>query len=131
MTVVDSSAIVAILLQEPDALTYASVLEREEPLLISAATIAEIGIVAVRRGGQPLLRDLERVMEETPFEIAPLTAERAQAAIAAYARFGRGVGNPACLNYGDCFSYALAKEVNQPLLFKGANFSRTDLKSAL
>ena len=128
--IVDTSAVVAILFQEPDARRFAEHLAREEPLLISAATLVEIGIVALRHGGQRLLVDAMRIVEESAMQVAPVTAERAQSAIAAYGRFGRGVGCPACLTFGDCFAYALAKETNQPLLFKGADFSRTDVKAA-
>jgi ribonuclease VapC len=129
--IVDTSAVVAILIQEPDARIYADCLEQERPLRISAATLVEIGIVALRRGGEPLLSAAVRIVEESGIEVAPVTAERARSAIAAYGSFGRGVGRPACLTFGDCFSYALAKETSEPLLYKGDDFAKTDVRSAL
>jgi len=131
VTIVETSAILTILLQEPEAPSFAAYLEAEDELLISAATVTEAGIVALRRGGYPLFRDFERILQEVPMEVAPLTAARSRAAIEAYARYGLAIGRPPCLNFGDCFSYALAKEVNKPLLYKGDDFAKTDIRSAL
>jgi len=129
--VVDSSAIVAILRQEPEAGQFANVLEGDDQRLMSAATMTELGVVALRRGGQPLARELDRLFVEVDFVIMPVTEDRARAAIQAYATYGRAIGKPPCLNFGDCFSYALARELDAPLLYKGDDFSQTDIRSAL
>ena len=131
MTVVDTSAVFAILFQEPEADTYEEAVERSRDLHVSAATLVEMGVVALGRGGPPLLAELEAMLEDAIVEVVPLTGSQARRAIAGFARYGRGIGRPRCLNFGDCFSYALAKELDEPLLYKGSDFSQTDVRSAL
>ena len=129
MTVADSSAFIAILLQEPDADRFAQALT--EPATISAATLVELAAVCLRRGGVALLDQMQVLIQEASVVVVPLTADMAGTAIDCYRRYGRGIGRPACLNFGDCFSYALAKTLDEPLLYKGDDFARTDIRSAL
>jgi ribonuclease VapC len=131
VTVVDTSAIFAILLQEPDAHRYSRAVEDDLNPAISSASWLEASAVALRRGGSPLLRELQNLIENSAFDIVPFTSTHAQIAIEAYRRYGRGVGRPGCLNFGDCFSYALAKSLDEPLLYKGDDFAKTDIRSAL
>jgi ribonuclease VapC len=129
--VVDTSALFAVLLREPDSHIYAEAIEAEAHPRIAAATLVEAGAVALGRGGFLLLQELELLILESEFEIISFSAQHAQIATEAYRRYGRGIGNPACLNMGDCFSYALARALDQPLLYKGDDFARTDIRSAL
>ena len=97
---------------------------------MSAATYVEAGIVADTRG--PLLgRALDEVLADFDIEVEPLTAEQARIARQAYRDYGRGSGHAANLNFGDCFSYALAAAEREPLLFVGDDFGHTDIRSAL
>ena len=127
--VVDSSAVVAILLREPEARVFAECIGSQSDPVMSAASYVEVAIVARSRGqvGRALV---DATLERVGIEVIPVSAAQARLAADAFARFGRG-RHPARLNYGDCFVYALAKERNEPLLFKGSDFSRTDLASAL
>jgi len=129
--IVDSSAIAAILLAEPDAASFAAAMEQSESRKISAATFVEIAIVVDGRNDPTLSGIFDNFIEHLDLEIVPLTASQARLARAAHAVYGRGRGHPARLNYGDCFAYALAKETGEPLLFKGRDFALTDLKPAL
>jgi ribonuclease VapC len=131
VSVVDTSALFAVLQQEPDALRYSQAIERDPEPAMSAATLLEAGAIALGRGGAPLLSALRKLFSESGVEIIPFDAGQAVMAIEAYRRYGRGVGRPGCLNLGDCFSYALAKARAEPLLFKGNDFARTDVQSAL
>lgn len=131
MTVVDSSAVMAVLLQEPDAEAYARAMQDLAPLILSAGTLVELGAVALGRGGEALANDLYVLIEEADMEIVPVSLGDARAAIDGFARFGKGIGRPACLNLGDCFAYGLAKSRGEPLLFKGDDFRRTDIVPAL
>jgi ribonuclease VapC len=129
MTVADSSAFMAILLQEPDADRFARALT-DSPS-ISAATLVELGAVCMRRGGVALLEQMQVLVHEASVVVVPLTTDVGRTAIDGYRRYGLGIGKPACLNFGDCFSYALAKALDEPLLYKGDDFARTDVRSAL
>jgi ribonuclease VapC len=131
VTVVDTSAVMAVLLQEADAEAYARAMQDLAPLVLSAGTLVELGVVALRRGGEALANDLHALIEEADVEVVPVSGSDARMAIDAYARYGKGVGRPLCLNYGDCFAYALARNRDEPLLFKGDDFARTDLTPAL
>lgn len=124
--VIDTSAIIAILAQEDDAEALASAIQRDETRLLSVATLTEAGIVMTALFGEGGAADLDELIEQMQVEIVPLTEEHARLAREAFARFGKG-RHPARLNLGDCFSYALAKASGHPLLFKGNDFSRTDL----
>ncbi len=129
--VVDTSALLAILLAEPDASKYAQPIEAELRPLIGSPTLVEASAVALGRGGSSLLHQLRLIVRKADFDIVAFSAQHAEIAAEAYQRYGRGVGDPACLNMGDCFSYALARALDEPLLYKGEDFSRTDIRSAL
>ncbi len=127
MIVVDTSALMAILLNEPDADSCAAALQSEAEILISAGTAAEAYIVAGRRG---LGDEMERLVEGLGFQIIDVTATMSVRIAKAYAKWGKGA-HPAALNFGDCFAYALAEQRNCPLLFVGSDFAQTDLEPAL
>jgi len=124
--VVDTSALMAIVLDEPEADRCMRILEAADELTISAATVAEALIVAGRRNVGP---EVESLIAGLGFTIAPLTAPGARRVARAYARWGKGV-HPAGLNLGDCFAYAEARDNACALLYVGDDFSRTDLEAA-
>lgn len=126
MIVVDTSALMAILLDETEADRCADVLEAEDQILISAGTLAEALIVAQRRN---LKAEMEQLIAGLGFEIISVTAATAQNAAQAYGIWGKGL-HPAGLNFGDCFAYALATERGYRLLYIGEDFSKTDLQRA-
>lgn len=130
MIVVDTSALIAILDREPDAALYAEAIAEADSPLISAATLLELHIVMLNRRGARAAQIVDRLIQDAGFQIEYFTAQHLELAREAYARYGKG-RNSAGLNYGDCFSYALAKATGLPLLFKGEDFSKTDLPSAL
>jgi ribonuclease VapC len=121
--VVDTSALMAVVLDEPDAEACSDVLASEADILISAATLAEALIVAGRRQIGDLM---ERLVDGLGCEVIFVTHADAVRVAEAYARWGKGI-HPAGLNYGDCFAYALARHRGCPLLFVGDDFSRTDI----
>ena len=127
MIAVDTSALMAILLDEPEAEACATALQTADRLLISAATVAEALIVAARRD---LGEEMTRLIEGLGFEIVSVTPAAARRIAVAYGRWGKGV-HPAALNWGDCFAYELAEEHGCPLLFVGADFAATDIVGAL
>jgi ribonuclease VapC len=124
--VVDTSALLAILQDEPERRSFNEALESADSRLVSVATLVEISIIIESRYGAEGLRDLDLLIERAGIELVPVDVEQARAARSAYSRFGKG-RHPAALNFGDCFSYALARVLGEPLLFKGDDFSRTDL----
>ena len=128
--VADTSAFMAILKNEPDADDFRSTLLEADKVLISAATAVEMHIVITARLGEPGILRLNRLLSHPLFEIVDLDQAQMIIANLAYERFGKG-RHPAKLNYGDLFSYALAKHRNLPLLFKGNDFSKTDILSCL
>jgi ribonuclease VapC len=130
MIVVDTSALIAILGKEPDAALYAEAIAEADTPLISAATLLELHIVMLNRHGASAARVVDRLIQDAAFQIENFTAQHFELAREAYARYGKGK-NVAGLNYGDCFSYALAKATGLPLLFKGQDFSKTDLLAVL
>ena len=127
MIVVDSSALIAILMSEPEGLACQNLLTRQNKLLMSAGTLSEVLIVA---GGHGLGDELKALIDQCAIEVIALTSDLAQRVASAYAIWGKGY-HPARLNMGDCFAYALAKERGCPLLFVGNDFSQTDIESAL
>lgn len=127
MIVVDTSALLAILKNEPQADACQRALASAETILISAPTFTEAMIVAGPKG---LLIPLNRLLDDVAAECVVLTETGAKDAAAAYAIWGKGI-HPAGLNFGDCFAYALARERNCPLLFVGDDFSRTDIVGAI
>lgn len=130
MIVVDTSALIAILDREPDAALYAEAIAEADSPLVSAATLLELHIVMLNRHGGRAGQLVDRLIQDAGFQIEYFTAQHLELAREAYARYGKGRNN-AGLNYGDCFSYALAKAAGLPLLFKGSDFSKTDLVAAL
>jgi ribonuclease VapC len=129
--IVDTSALVAILRYEPERLSFAQLLDEAPCLRMSAASYLELSIVIDSRKDAVLSREIDELIERFNIEIEPVTAEQAHIARAAYRDYGRGSGHPANLNFGDCFSYALARAKRETILFKGANFIHTDLRSAV
>ena len=127
MIAVDTSALMAIVLNEERAEACMTALAKEDGLLISAATMAEALIVAARRGAGD---EMTRLLDGLGFEVVTVTPAVARRVAAAYARWGRGARS-AGLNFGDCFAYDIARENSCPLLFVGEDFSRTDIESAL
>lgn len=128
--IVDTSAIMAILRREPDAPAFGAALAREPRAAISAATLVELCMVAESRAGAAMWAEIETLMADAAIEVAPFTAEQAALAREGWRRFGKG-RHPAGLNLGDCFAYALARQRDEPLLFKGDNFARTDVRRAV
>ncbi len=128
--VVDTSALVSILLREADADLFNRTLADAPIRLMSAVTRVELSFVIEERYGDRGRADVERLLNAARIEIAAVTPQQAEIAIDAFRRFGRG-RHRAALNIGDCFSYALAKAIDQPLLFKGDDFNRTDIRPAL
>jgi ribonuclease VapC len=126
--VIDSSAIIAILLGEPEAGDLARQIERASPRLMSAASLVEASLVMETRKGEAAGRELDLLIYRAGIEIVSVDHEQAELARVAWRRFGKG-RHPAGLNFGDCFSYALAKATGAPLLFKGDDFTQTDLVS--
>ena len=131
MIAVDTSAIVAIVFGEPEREAFHKVIQQSERALISTVSIVEARMVVHGRRGQRAVLLLDDLLRLPVFDhIAPGQAET-DAAYSAFVIFGKGSGHPACLNFGDVFSYALAKVRGLPLLYKGDDFSQTDIPSAL
>lgn len=128
--VVDTSALIAILNAEPEARTFAAALAGASVCRISAASFVEAGLVARRDPTGAWRQAVEQLVADYAIRIEPVTERQARAALDAYDRFGKGTGHPAGLNYGDCFSYALASGTGEPLLFKGDDFAATDVVPA-
>lgn len=129
--VIDTSAIISVLLHEPDADAFRIYLDRTAFPMISAATLHEAYCVSVRGKFPQKARQIDEFLSLVEPEIVPFDLQQLIAARDAYSRYGRGSGNSAVLNMGDCFAYALAKTRNIPLLFKGDDFVHTDIEPAL
>lgn len=125
-----SSAILAIVLQEPGWNRFIDVIVANSERRMSVANWFEATMVVDRRGDPLAIARLEDFFREADIELLPVTHSQAILARVAWNRYGRGV-HPAKLNYGDCFAYALAREAREPLLFKGADFAQTDIEPAL
>ena len=129
--IVDTSAIIAVLFGEVDARKYArAIADADSCRMSAAATLVEASIVVDAQTKNSGGRQLDAFIRRAGIAIEPFTEEQAQIARQAYADFGKG-RHPAGLNYGDCFSYALAKTTGEPLLFKGADFPKTDIDAAV
>ncbi len=126
---IDTSALIAVILDEPDASSIMSVIAAQDRVLLTAANWLETQIVVSVRARERL-GTLHALMDAIPHEIVPVTAALADATFIAFTRYGKGQ-HPAALNFGDCFSYALARVRAIPLLFKGDDFSRTDVQTAV
>lgn len=129
--VIDSSAFIAILANEPQAESLMSALDAADSVLVSAATLHESFCVAGREALVDGRQRLERMLGLVTPSIEPFDEEQLVAAREAYVRYGRGSRHRAGLNMGDCFAYALAKSRNLPLLFKGDDFIHTDVEPVL
>ena len=129
--IVDSSALVAILKREPERAAFSALLETTLDVSISAATYFETGIVIDSLREPAMSRMLDDLIEVSGIIIEPVTVAQASIARQAYRDYGRGSGHPANLNFGDCFTYALAREKREPVLWKGDDFGHTDLRPAL
>jgi ribonuclease VapC len=127
--VIDSSALVAILFDEGESEEFRVSIADGWPRLLSAASHVEASILMFARKGQPGLGALDALVARYKIEVVPVTKEQAMLARGAFISYGRG-NHRARLNFGDCFSYALSKEENEPLLFKGEDFAKTDVLKA-
>jgi ribonuclease VapC len=124
--VIDTSAVVAVLLNETNAAWVARAIEASSPRLLSAANLLEASIVIESRKGEAGGRELDLLLYRSAIEVVAVDQDQAEIARLAWRRFGKG-RHPAGLSYGDCFAYALAKTRRLPLLYQGDDFSRTDL----
>ena len=128
--IIDTSAIIAILHDEPEAETYFQAINDAAMRRMSAATYFEAAIVIDVNRDPILSRRLDEIVRDAAIAIEPVTFNQVQIAREAYRDYGRRSGHPARLNFGDCFAYALAKDMGEALLFKGEDFSRTDVAVA-
>jgi ribonuclease VapC len=129
--VVDTSAIVSVAFAEPERADFLAVIERADRVLISSVSVVEARMVVHARRGERAVVLLDNFFGLPMFEIVPPGHQEMNAAYAAFVAFGKGSGHPAALNFGDVFSYALAKVRGLPLLYKGTDFSETDITDAL
>lgn len=129
--VIDTSAIVAISRQEPEAAAFSKLLEQTPGKLMATPTYLECAFVMAGIAPTKGLTFLEGIVSDTLITLVPFGTAELDAAIEARLKFSRGSGHPAKLNFGDCFAYALAKTRNLPLLFKGDDFVHTDIEPAL
>ena len=127
--IVDASAVVAVLWAEPDAKRYTDALEDSPRSRMSVVNFLEAAMVLESRGGPATARELDHFIERARIELTPVTVRQAELARDAWRRFGKG-RRPRGLNLGDCLAYALAADTGEPLLFKGDDFTRTDVVAA-
>jgi ribonuclease VapC len=127
--VIDPSALLAILQDEPERRAFNESIEAASQRYLSTASFVELSIVVEARWGAEGIRDLDLFLATAGIDLVALDAAQARHAREGFRRFGKG-RHPASLNLGDCFSYALARVLDEPLLFKGDDFSRTDLRPA-
>ena len=127
--IVDSSAVIAILQGEPEAQSFADAIENAKVRQMSIANWVECCTVMESRRGADGLRDLDRFIGRARIQLVPVDMEQGLLAREGFSRFGKG-RHPAALNYGDCFAYALARHLREPLLCKGHDFPKTDIPLA-
>lgn len=127
--VIDTSAVLAILQNEPERRAFNELIEKAPTRSMSVPSWVEASMVLQSRFGAEGMRDLDRLVETARIEIVPVDQEQGEEAREAFRRFGKG-RHAAGLNFGDCFSYGLAKSLGQPLLFKGNDFTETDIQAA-
>ena len=125
--VIDTSALLAIFFAEPERKTFLDLVIGSERRLISAASVLETAMVLESKRGEDAGREFDLFVLRTNLEIVPVDAEQVEIARLAWRRFGKG-RNPAALNFGECFAYALAKSSGEPLLAKGRDFALTDVE---
>jgi ribonuclease VapC len=128
--ILDSSVLVAILRGEPETATFATIIQRIPERRISAVNYVEAAVISDRSRDPIARRRFDELVQEINLTIEEVTPKQALLARQAYRDFGKGSGHPARLNFGDCFAYALAKDFGEPLLFKGEDFSHTDVTPA-
>lgn len=129
--IIDASAIIAILRDERDAASFARAIADAQNRRVSAVNFVESAVVIDASRDPIASRRFDDFFAEANIAVEPVTENQAELARAAYRDFGKGSGHPAKLNFGDCFAYALAKSAGEPLLFKGSDFTHTDINSAL
>ena len=129
--ILDSSALIAVLKEEPEAAEFIDLIDRAPHCRISAVNYVESAAVVDSNRDPVFSRQFEDFLQQAEIQIQPVTTAQAHVARQAYRDFGKGSGHPAKLNFGDCFAYALARDKAEPLLFKGDDFSHTDITSAL
>jgi ribonuclease VapC len=127
--IVDTSAVLAVLLDEEEAEEFAALILKSDACLMSAVSFVEASIIAETNGGDGGVRQLDAFVRTAGISIEPVNGEQALTARQAYSDYGKG-RHAAGLNFGDCFSYALAKVSGEPLLFKGSGFGKTDIAAA-
>jgi ribonuclease VapC len=126
--IIDTSVLVALILREPEAMAYVVTIGAAPVRRLSAASYVEFAAVIDGRRDPVLSNALDASIRASRIEVVPFTVEQARIARIAYQQFGRGSGHPAQLNMGDCFAYALARDLGEPLLFKGDDFALTDIE---
>lgn len=131
MIVIDASAIIAILLAEPEAASFRCALAESDDVRISAMSDYEARSVAFRRRGKRLVEEYDLLAIEAGLQVAAFDREQSLLASETYRRYGRGSSHPPQLDLGDCAAYALAKHLDAPLLLKGSDFARADVRRAL
>jgi ribonuclease VapC len=124
--VIDTSAVIAILRNEPERRRFNQAIDADDTRLMSTASFVEASIVMQARHGDEGVRDLDLFLARAEIELAPVDGNQAHLARQAFRIYGKG-RHPAALNFGDCFTYALAKTTGEALLFKGNDFTYTDL----
>jgi ribonuclease VapC len=122
---------VAILREEAEGNNYRRLISRAESARLSAAGYLEIGIVMDKLRHPTATRSVDDFIAQSGITIEPVTERQARIAREAYRDYGKGSGHPAGLNFGDCFAYALARDLGEPLLFKGDDFRKTDVRPAI
>jgi len=128
--ILDTSAVLAVLFTEADAALYAKAISEADSCRISAANFVDVSIVVEAQAGDGGIRQCDALFHRAGISIEPVTEEQALLARQGFSDYGKG-RHPAGLNFGDCFAYALAKALGEPLLFKGQDFRRTDIQAAL
>lgn len=128
--VIDSSALVAIVLDEPEREAFVEAIQCDDVRLVGAPTLLESGIVLYAQKGADEVRERDRIVALLRIALAPFGEKEAREAYRVFTLFGKG-RHPAWLNFGDCMAYATAKTYREPLLYKGDDFARTDIASAL
>lgn len=129
--VIDTSALIAILDDEPERRLFNRMIKAATSTYVSAASLLETRIVLFARSGDAAVLALDAFLLKSRMKVVEVSPRIADIAFDAYRKYGKGTGHEAALNYGDCFAYALAKHLAAPLLFKGDDFPQTDLRSAI
>jgi ribonuclease VapC len=125
--VIDTSAVLAVLFAEPEAARMLDAIAADHARMIGAPTLVEAAAVMLARKGPEGEIALDALLHRLAIQVVPMSSDAAALSRSAYSRFGRGVGSPGVLNYGDCLAYGVAMAASEPLLFKGDDFARTDV----